>query len=121
MVDFEKLATDRAGDFLELLITAELPGVDEKDVEVTVSGDTLTIRAEKEVAHEEKGDGGRYVERRTGVLSRSIWLPFGVNDEELDATFDEGVLTIRLQKLPEAQKTLRRTEVKRTRKEPAQG
>jgi HSP20 family protein len=120
-MDWGKLVPDRADDFFELLITAELPGVHEKDVDVTVSGDVLTIRAEKKVEHEEKGDEGRYVERRSGVVSRSIRLPFEVKDEEMDATFDEGVLTVRVHKLPAPQKILRRIEVKRTRKERSQG
>jgi HSP20 family protein len=120
-MDLGKLAPDRPDDFFELLITAELPGVDEKDVDVTVSGDVLTIRAEKKVEHEEKGDEGRYVEHRSGVVSRSIRLPFEVKDEEMDATFDGGVLTVRVHKLPLAQKILRRIEVKRTRKERSEG
>jgi HSP20 family protein len=115
MVDLGTLTPGR-GDVFELLIKAELPGVDENDVDVTVSGDTLTIKAEKKVEHEEKGDDGRYVERRSGLFSRSIKLPFEVQDEEMDATFDEGVLTIRVQKVSKAQRTVRRIEVKRVRK-----
>jgi HSP20 family protein len=121
MVDLGTLAPARGDDVLELVIAAALPGVDEKDVEVTVSGDTLTIKCEKQVVHEETGDEGRYTERRTGSFSRSVRLPFEVRDEDVDANFDDGVLTIRLHKLPETKKTVRRIEVKRTHKDRHQG
>jgi hypothetical protein len=88
MVDLGTLTPGR-DDVFELLITAQLPGVNEKDLDVTVSGDTLTIKAEKKVEREGKGDDGRYVESRSGLFSRSIRLPFEVKDEEMDATFDE--------------------------------
>jgi HSP20 family protein len=114
MVDLATLAPASRDDVLELVITAELPGVDEKDVDVSVSGDTLTIKCEKQVVHEERGDEGRYTERRSGSFSRSVRLPFEVKDEEVHANFDEGVLTIRLQKLPDTEKTVRRIEVTRT-------
>jgi HSP20 family protein len=116
MVDLGTLAPGR-DDYFELLITAQLPPVEEEDVDVTVSGDTLTIEAEKKVEHEGKGDDGRYVERRSALFSRSIRLPFEVKDEEMDATLDEGVLTIRILKVSEAQKTVRRVEVRRIRKD----
>ena len=115
MVDMGTLAPNRHDDFFDLLITAELPGVDGKDVEVTVSGDTLTIWAEKKVEREETGDDGCYLERRSALISRSLRLPFEMKDEEMHGTFDKGVLTIRVRKVPEEQKTLRRIDVKRTR------
>ena len=115
MVDLATLAPGHRDDVLELVITADLPGVDEKDVEVTLSGDTLTIKGEKKIEHEEKGDDGRYTERRVGSFSRSIRLPLEVQEEEIDANFDDGVLTTRVHKQPQAQKTVRRIEVKRTR------
>jgi HSP20 family protein len=112
-----------ADDVCELLITADLPGVDEKDVEVTLSGDILTIKGEKEVEREEETEEGRYRERCIQVLSRSIKLPFEVKEEHIEADFDDGVLTvcvhkppevISVQKPPEVQETVRRIEVKRT-------
>jgi HSP20 family molecular chaperone IbpA len=115
MVDLATLAPAHRDDVLELVITANMPGVDEKDVEVTLSGDTLTIKGEKKVEHKEQGEDGRYTERRIGSFSRSIKLPLEVKDEEIDASFDGGVLTIRVHKAPEEQKTVRRIEVKRTR------
>jgi hypothetical protein len=83
MVDLATLGPAHVDDVCELVISADLPGVDENDVEVTLSGDTLTIRGEKKVEHEEVTDEGRYRERRVQVLSRSIRLPFEVKDEDM--------------------------------------
>ena len=91
-----------ADDVCELLITADLPGVDEKDVEITVSGHILTIKAQKKVEREEESDEGSYRERVVESRSRSIRLPFDVSDEEIDADFDEGTLTVCVRKPPKA-------------------
>ena len=96
----------------EIVVTAELPGLDEKDFEVTVAGDVLTIKGEKKAEHEEKNGDAYYMERRFGSFSRSVRLPFEVKDEQVDATYDKGVLTIRLPKPEEVQKAARRIEVK---------
>jgi HSP20 family protein len=103
---------DLAEDDKELVVMAELPGLNEKDFEVTLSGDVLTIRGEKMAEREEKKGGATYMERRFGSFARSIRLPFEVRDEEVDARYDKGVLTIRVPKPPEAQRTTRRIEVK---------
>jgi HSP20 family protein len=121
MGNLEKLGPARADDVCELLITADLPGFDEENVEVTVSSDVLTIRAQKKVQHEENGDEGRYRECRIESRSRSIRLPFEVSEEEISADLDDGVLTVcvrkppkatDLEKAPQAQQTVRRIEVK---------
>ncbi len=96
----------------ELVVTAELPGLDEKDFEVTLAGDVLTIRGEKKVENENRNGGSYYVERRFGSFSRSLRLPFEAGDENVDATYDKGVLTIRIPKPAEVQRAVRRIEVK---------
>ena len=96
----------------DVLITAELPGVNEKEVEVTLSGDILTIKGEKKAEHEQKDGDTYYTERRFGSFSRSVRLPFEATDENVDAKYDKGVLTIRVPKPPEAQRAVRRIEVK---------
>ena len=96
----------------EVVVTAELPGVSDKDVEVSVAGDILTIRGEKRAEHEEKSGDATYMERRFGSFSRSVRLPFEIKDERVDATFKDGVLTIHLPKPAELQKAVRRIEVK---------
>jgi HSP20 family protein len=105
----EALGPAYADDQLELLITAELPAVDEKEVEVRVSGgNTLTIKGQKKVESEGDGDDS------FRSFCRSIRLPFEVKEEKVDATLDDGVLTIRVQKLPEARKVERSIKVKRS-------
>jgi HSP20 family protein len=95
----------------ELVVSAEVPGVSEKDVAVTMSGDVLTIKGEKRAEHEEKNDDYTYMERRYGSFLRSIRLPFEAKDE-VDAKYDKGVLTIRVPKPVEAQRPVRQIEVK---------
>ena len=104
-IDVEE--TDR-----ELVVTAELPGLDDKDFEVTITGDMLTIKGEKKAEHEQRNGDAYYMERRFGSFSRSIPLPFEVKDEKVDARYDKGVLTIRVPKPADAQRAVRRIEVK---------
>ena len=96
----------------DVVVTAELPGLDQKDFDVTLSGDILSIRGEKKVEQEHKDGDRNYLERQFGAFSRSLWLPFEVKDEEVDARYDKGVLTIRVPKPADAQKTARRIEIK---------
>jgi HSP20 family protein len=96
----------------ELIVTAEVPGVSEKDVDLTLSGDLLTIKGEKKAENEDKNGNLSYVERRYGAFSRSLRLPFEVKDENIDATYDQGVLTIRIPKPAETQAAVRKIEVK---------
>jgi HSP20 family protein len=102
---------DVAEDDKELVVTAELPGLDEKDFEVTLSGDVLTIKGEKRAEQQEKKGGATYMERRFGSFARSIRLPFEVRDEKVNARYDKGVLTIRVPKPPEVQRATRRIDV----------
>ena len=96
----------------EIKICAELPGVDEKDVEVTLDGDLLTIRGEKKVDIDEQRENYHVVERSRGSFARSIRLPEGMKAEEANASFQNGVLTVTLPKTPEQQRRARRIEVR---------
>jgi HSP20 family protein len=96
----------------EVVVTVELPGVTEKDVEVDLAGDVLTIKGEKKAENEHKNDDSYFMERRFGSFERSIRLPFEVKDEKVDAKFTNGVLTIRLPKPPELYRSVRRIEVR---------
>jgi HSP20 family protein len=96
----------------EVVVTAELPGVNEKEVEVTLAGDLLTIKGEKKTEQEQESGDATYVERRYGSFSRSSRLPFEVKDEKVDAKYDKGILTIRVPKPAEIQNAVRRIEVK---------
>jgi len=90
----------------ELRISAELPGVDEKDVEVTLEGDVLTIRGEKKFEAEGGGEKENYhfVERSYGAFQRSVQLPYSVKGEAVSAEFHNGVLTLTLPKSEQQQR-----------------
>jgi HSP20 family protein len=90
----------------ELRITAELPGVDEKDVDVTLEGDVLTIRGEKRFEQERGGEKESYhfVERSYGSFQRAVQLPYPVNPEEVRAEFRNGVLSLSLPKSEQQQR-----------------
>jgi HSP20 family protein len=96
----------------EIVVTAELPGLDEKDFEVTMSGDILTIQGEKKAEREQKNGNGYYMERRFGSFSRSVRLPYEVKDENIEARYEKGILTIRIPKPENIQKAVRHIEVK---------
>ena len=88
----------------ELTITAELPGLNEKDVQVYVENDALIIEGEKKEEHEREERGWRHVERSYGSFRREIPLPTAVEADKTDASFHNGVLTVKLPKGPEAER-----------------
>ncbi len=77
-------------------VKAELPGLDPKDVEITVEDDALVLRGEKKFEDEEKKDDYHRIERSYGSFSRVVPLPGKVREAEAKARFDKGVLTITL-------------------------
>ncbi|MGI6247060.1 MAG: Hsp20/alpha crystallin family protein [Pseudochelatococcus sp.] len=93
-------------------IAAELPGLDEKDVEVSLSGGILTIRGEKSAESDEKRKGYHLSERRYGAFTRSFRVPDGIDAEKIEASFAKGVLTVRLPKSATATRESRAIEVK---------
>ncbi|HEV2301346.1 MAG TPA: Hsp20/alpha crystallin family protein [Stellaceae bacterium] len=93
-------------------ITAELPGLDAKDVEVTISGDTLVLKGEKRQGKEERGKNTYMSERSYGAFRRSFLLPESVDRGKLAADFSKGVLTITLPKSAKGEKAAKRIEVK---------
>jgi HSP20 family protein len=93
-------------------ITAELPGMDEKNIEVKVANSGLTIKGEKQEEREEKKKDYYLQERRFGSFERSFRLPEGVDKDKIEATFKKGVLTVTLPKSVEAQKAEKKIEVK---------
>ncbi len=88
----------------ELLLTAELPGMREEDINVDIESNILTIRGEKRETRDDADEGHRYhvQERRHGSFHRAFTLPWSVEADAIRADFDSGVLTIRLPKAPEA-------------------
>jgi len=96
----------------EFRITAELPGVEEKDVDVTLRGDLLTIKGEKKIEEERKKEDYRVVERSYGVFERTFRLPYEVAEEDVAAEFDKGVLKIVLPKPAEVRSETKKIAVK---------
>ncbi len=80
----------------------EVPGIDEKDLDVKVENNTLTITGERKFEKEEKEENFRRVERRYGSFTRSFTLPNTVSTDDINAQYNNGVLTIKLAKRAEA-------------------
>lgn len=83
-------------------VKAELPGVDKSDVKITVQNDVLTIRGEKKQEKETNDRNRNRVERTYGTFQRSFTLPLSVRSEKIEASYDNGVLTVVLPKMEEA-------------------
>ena len=96
----------------EYEITAELPGLDEKDIEVKLANGLLTIMGEKKEEKEERRKDYYQSERRYGSFVRSFPLPQGIDRDAIDANFAKGVLTVRLPKTAEARAEEKKIEVK---------
>jgi len=96
----------------ELVVKADLPGIDEKDIQLTVQDGILTLRGEKKSERKDERDNYYVMERSCGSFQRSIRLPETVNDEKAEARFDKGVLTITLPKRPEMAKAQKKIEIK---------
>ena len=93
-------------------ITAELPGLDEKNINVQVSNGVLTIKGEKTEEKEEKKKDYHLSERRYGSFRRSFRLPDGVDADKIDAKFQKGVLTLTLPKTAETQSQQKKIQIK---------
>lgn len=95
----------------EIRVTAELPGLDEKDVEVTVLNNMLTIKGEKSREKVEEEHDSYYAECSYGRFQRNIALPDGIDADKVKAKFTKGVLKITIPKKPEAQSNRRKIEL----------
>ena len=85
----------------EVVVKAEIPGIEAKDLDITMLGDTLTIKGEKRSEKEEKDKNFHRIERSYGSFSRSVEVPSSVDPENVSADYKDGVLTIRLTKREE--------------------
>jgi HSP20 family protein len=85
----------------EFVLRADLPGLDEKDIEVTVEDGTVTIRGERKEETEEKKEDYYFSERTYGVFARTLPLPAGVEADKVKATFKKGVLEVHMPKAKE--------------------
>jgi HSP20 family protein len=97
----------------EYEITAELPGMDEKNIDVKFADGILTIKGEKKEEREEKKKDYYLSERRFGSFQRSFQVPDGVDADKIEASFKNGVLTVVLPKSAEAQKQEKKIAIKK--------
>jgi HSP20 family protein len=93
--------TETKGD---LVIKAELPGMDPKDIDISLTGDTLSIKGEKKQEKEEKEENYYRIERSYGAFSRMVKLPVSVQSDNIKASYQNGVLKITLPKSEEDKK-----------------
>lgn len=88
----------------KIIVTAELPGLDAKDVSVSLMGDLLTIKGEKKKETEEKDEHTHIIERYYGAFERSFRLPENVQADKIEANFEKGILKVTLPKTEESKK-----------------
>jgi HSP20 family protein len=87
-------AVDVAEKADQVVVKAEIPGVDAKDIDISLTGDILTIKGEKKSEREEKEESYHLVERSYGSFTRSLTLPAAVDPDKIEASYQQGVLTI---------------------------
>jgi HSP20 family protein len=95
-------AVDVYEDEHQVTLKIEVPGIDEKDIDVQVENNVLTVHGERKIEKEEKEENYRRVERQYGSFTRTFTLPQTVDTEKVSATYDKGVLKIALPKKAEA-------------------
>jgi HSP20 family protein len=91
-------ATDLVETEDSLVLRADLPGMDENDVEIEIKDGVLTISGQREAKHESKEEGFHRVERAFGSFARSLSLPDGIDADRVSAGFDRGVLEVKIPK-----------------------
>jgi len=105
-------AVDVAEDDKAYRITAELPGMSEKDIEVNLSENTITLKGEKHEEKAQKDKDYHVSERRYGAFQRAFGLPPGIDRDKVAATFEKGVLTVTMPKTVESVNQQKKVEIK---------
>jgi HSP20 family protein len=114
LFSFSAPAIDMSEDKKSYRISAELPGLDAKDVDVSITGDMLVLKGEKRQESEQKDANYHFSERRYGSFQRAFELPASVDRDKISANFAKGVLTIDMPKTADAQKQPQKIEVKQS-------
>ena len=96
----------------KIILSAELPGLSDKDVEVSMDKESLTVKGEKKEEKETKAGGRSFSERRYGSFERTIHLPVSVDKDKISAKFEHGVLTVEVPKTPEARREVKKIPIK---------
>lgn len=110
MAGFGAIRTDLAESQDGLTVTMDLPGIKADEVDISVSGNVLTVRGERKEESDRSEKNYHYTERQYGSFERQVQLPPSADADKVDATFKDGVLTIEIAKRPEA--TPKKIEVK---------
>ena len=80
----------------DVVVTSEIPGIEAKGIDLTVVGDTLTLKAERKPVNLKEGENWHRNERGYGSFTRTIKLPYNVDSESIDARYDKGILKLTL-------------------------
>ena len=96
-------AVDIYEDAQKVTLKLEVPGIDQKDLDIRVENNTLTVKGERKFEKDEKEENFHRIERRYGAFYRAFTLPSTVNTEDVHASYNAGVLKLELAKKPEAQ------------------
>jgi len=94
-------AVDVAETEREIILHAELPGLRKEDIDIQLTGDTLTLRGERQLANTQRGENFHRVERQYGVFQRTFQIEVPIDTTKVAASYEEGVLTVRLPKQEE--------------------
>jgi len=98
----------------EIQVTAELPGMEANDIDISISDDVLTLRGEKSQESKSEGEDYYHMERAYGLFHRSVALPNEVESDNVKAEFKNGVLKLLMPKKPAAQRKAKKIEIKAT-------
>ena len=96
----------------KFLIKADLPGLDKKDIDISIDNNILSIRGEKKQEKKEEDENHLYIERNYGSFCRSFSIPTEVDIDKIDAGFKNGVLLMELPKLPEEKSQSKKVKIK---------
>ncbi len=96
----------------QLIVRADLPGLSKEDIELDLRDDTLTLRGERREQHEKFQEGYSYSERSYGSFSRQIPLPPGISVDQVNASFENGVLEVQMQLPEESRSQHRKIEIR---------
>jgi HSP20 family protein len=104
-----------------ITLKIEVPGIDEKDINVSIENNTLTVRGERRFEKDEKEENYHRVERMYGSFTRSFTLPNTLDPEQVSANYEKGVLKIRLAKKTEAKPRMIKVNIEQTPEEKSPG
>lgn len=113
VADWLAPASDASGDEAAYRITMELPGVEEKDIELSVHDGVVTIKGEKTASREETGETWFFSERQYGSFSRSFRLPADADGDKIEAHLKDGVLSVTIPKRSGTAASGRKVEIRR--------